>query len=97
MITPVTFEIAKLLKEKGFNKRCSKAFLLKTFQPSNLFEDNISVIKDAENYSNSEFEKYYRPTTSEVVMWLWNTIRFGLKFVNLMSVVLSQSLRHIQE
>jgi len=67
----VNFELAKMLKEKGFDKICYKAFLFKIYQPSNIYEENIEAIKNAENYSNSEYEKYYRPTIGEVVMWLY--------------------------
>lgn len=71
MAHPINFEIAKLLKEKGFDKTCYRAFLFRRYQPSNIYEENIEAIINAERYSNSEYVKYYRPTIEEVVTWLY--------------------------
>lgn len=71
MNTPITFEIAKLLKEKEYDKVCYRAFLFKIYQPSNIYEENIEQIKNAENFSDSHYEKYYKPTIAEVLMWLY--------------------------
>ena len=62
MTTPVSFEIAKFLKEKGFDKKC------------NSFYDLISNIEinDAplSNYNLTK-QSISIPTIAEVVMWLF--------------------------
>lgn len=67
MTTPVNFEIAKLLKEKGFAERCR----------AHWYENNIQgKISSGITYPQTDFNKWYRgeilaPTISEVVMWLY--------------------------
>ena len=66
MITPVKFELAKLIKDKGFVNVCEKVYrsdgLLYTphMSGSNLKHSNIL-----------EDESYSAPTIAEVVMWLY--------------------------
>ena len=59
MNTPVNFEIAKLLKEKGFDKRCL-----------HLWHYNGSDCISMPN-KNSENFGYSAPTIAQVVMWLY--------------------------
>ena len=66
----IRFETAKLAKEKGFNEPCNNAFDLKIYQPSNLFEENIEEISNVDEYSNSEYERFNRPTQSLLQRWL---------------------------
>lgn len=60
MNTPVSFEIAKLLKEKGFNEPCRW-----------YMEDGVTL--SGSNETNDYlFPGYYSaPTIAEVVMWLY--------------------------
>ena len=66
MITPVKFELAKLIKDKGFVNVCEKVYrsdgLLYTphMSGSNLKHSNIL-----------EDESYSAPTIAEVVTWLY--------------------------
>ena len=62
MHTPVSFEIAKLLKEKGFDKRTSLVWLY-SLGKTHLREVHLSL-----ELHNSE---YNAPTIAEVVMWLY--------------------------
>jgi hypothetical protein len=64
MTTPVKFEIAKLLKEKGFNQKCKKGFF-----PTNhgYFPIDFTFESDLIKYPNY----YLRPTMAEAVMWLY--------------------------
>lgn len=72
MTTPVTFELAKLLKEKGFNGKCKKYY-----NP----DCNSVLIRN----KTSILCKTYRiqaPTIATVIMWLyeehgiWIEVRF---------------------
>ena len=66
MNTPVSFEIAKLLKEKGFDDYSDKKYIAQC-----LWQNPNS----REKYKNSEIHKnssdVVAPTISEVVMWLY--------------------------
>jgi hypothetical protein len=61
MNTPVSFPIAKLLKEKGFDKRAEKRY---GTQSGILYND--AVINDLEDTVFTA-----APTIAEVVMWLY--------------------------
>lgn len=66
MNTPVSFPIAKLLKEKGFYEPCLKCYL----------EDGSVQISsgdegDFDNYNHNQWDNYSAPTIAEVVMWLY--------------------------
>jgi hypothetical protein len=67
--TYVTFEQAKWLKEKGFDINTRTAYDYRTYQPSNLFEENLEIINNAKNYSNSEYERFQRPEQWQIVEW----------------------------
>ena len=62
MNTPVKFEIAKLLKEKGYNE-----------QTIDIYQDG-EILRLKSTISNKEFmtsRNYSAPTIAEVVMWLY--------------------------
>lgn len=61
MTEPVNFEIAKLLKEKGFDSPCR--FLYKSEKG---WEEGIGV-----DYNWNSFDSYSAPTIGKVVMWLY--------------------------
>ena len=69
MNTPVSFEIAKLLKEKGYNFYHRMSYWkseLTDHTPGYALEDGTT---SQDNYL--DFERYYAPTIAEVVMWLY--------------------------
>lgn len=69
MNKPVNFEIAKLLKEKEFNLYCQCSYWndeLTPYTPGYALEDGTTS-----NEKYWEFERYYAPTITEVVMWLY--------------------------
>lgn len=69
MNNPVNFELAKLLKEKGYN----------FYHPTSYWEGEIThmttgyALEDGTTSQKNywDFERYYAPTISEVVMWLY--------------------------
>ena len=63
MNTPVSFEIAKLLKEKGFNEEVKPFY--------NGLKNNELIISDIIGTSNNLPDWYPAPTIAEVVMWLY--------------------------
>lgn len=63
MNTPVNFEIAKLLKEKGFSKSLPSICFIK--EESNYTSTMVYEVLDM------DFEYILRPTIAEVVMWLY--------------------------
>ena len=60
MNTPVSFELAKLLKEKGFDVSVRTAWYI----------DEVGYWKIPMNHNQSNV-KYSAPTIAEVVMWLY--------------------------
>ena len=67
MIIPVTVKLAKLLKEKGFNKKVLNCY--------NIENNNIST---APHYELSNFNAgvhYSAPTIAGVLMWLYEKHR----------------------
>lgn len=54
----VNFSIAKKLKEKGFDKYCSRAY------------SEIGCFNDTDTYKSSEEFYCYAPTISQVLKWL---------------------------
>jgi hypothetical protein len=78
MNTPISYSIAKLLKEKGFNKYCMLKYFLKkpsgygiNWKPNEAY--NISgydgVLLDRKYIDQDVF--IYAPTPADVVMWLY--------------------------
>lgn len=61
MNTPVSFEIAKLLKEKGFDLPCRLLYK----SEEELQEGSVV------DYDWNRFASYSAPTIAEVVMWLY--------------------------
>lgn len=62
MNTPVNFELAKLLKEKGYNKRTPMVWLF-SLGEAHLRKIHLSLeLNDAE---------YNAPTIAEVIMWIY--------------------------
>lgn len=68
MNTPVSFEIAKLLKEKGFNEPC-KLFVEDGDEGPLPFNCGNTI------HRNSLHPYYSAPTITEVVMWLYEKHR----------------------
>lgn len=63
MNTPVNFELAKLLKEKGFDIPCTQLYF-----DGELKELTLQKV----SYDNTLSSRYYiAPTIAEVVMWLY--------------------------
>lgn len=60
---PVSFELAKLLKEKGFNEPCTQLYF-----DGELKDITIQKV----SYDDTLSSRYYIvPTIAEVVMWLY--------------------------
>ena len=68
----VNFSIAKKLKEKGFDKYCSRAY------------SEIGCFNDTDTYKSSEEFYCYAPTISQVLKWLREEKRIyvGAEWVN---------------
>lgn len=63
MNTLVSFEISKLLKEKGFNELCSHLYFDKE-------QKKVTIQKVS--YDDTLSSRYYiAPTIAEVIMWLY--------------------------
>lgn len=79
MNSPVSFKLAKLLKEKGFNEPCLKGYsnLEKSKEElRDIDRSEFATFEGAGKYfSNSDLPKYdiefTAPTIAEVVMWLY--------------------------
>lgn len=68
MIEIVDFKLAKLLKECGFRRMCSAAYL--DLEPYMKFEEKVTEYIHRQNHNEKE-HRYSAPTISEVVMWLY--------------------------
>ena len=62
MNTPVSFELAKLLKEKGFNGICKNIY---AYGRENQTIENLSELDN-----NNDRGYWLAPTIAEVVMWI---------------------------
>lgn len=78
MNTAVNFELAKLLKEKGFDEECNSLFIHEIrngdteWKLIELFERNNKDTYDFLLSCDMDWQKHYlRPTIAEVVMWLY--------------------------
>jgi hypothetical protein len=81
MTTPVSFEIAKLLKEKGFDELCNNHYSQALFEGTNPDWEGVfpkySVFKHSDYHNNSKpnnnnlWFECSAPTISEVIMWLY--------------------------
>ena len=82
MTTPVSFEIAKLLKEKGFDEICFVSWWWD--EPNKLaqiyphWESRMSAPKNS-IIANSKKGLISAPTTAEVVMWLYEKYQHWLQ------------------
>lgn len=73
MNTPVSFEIAKLLKEKGYDETTQLIYM--TNHTSEVLFENINGLKHSDG--NNPFCS--APTIAEVVMWLYEKYGIWLK------------------
>ena len=71
----VSFEVAKLLKEKGFNEKCQKVYLedgkpvwFTNFMEGESFGDNADI-KAVLDYNNSVTSAYLCPTHQVAMRW----------------------------
>lgn len=81
MIQEVNFEIAKLLKEKGFDELCNNHYSQALFEGTNPDWEGVfpkySVFKHSDSHYNSKpnnndsWFECSAPTIAEVVMWLY--------------------------
>ena len=62
MNTPVSFELSKELKEKGFDLPCRLLY-----KSEKELEEGIGV-----DYDWNKFDSYSAPTIAEVVCWIYN-------------------------
>jgi len=80
MNTPISFEIAKLLKEKGFDNQTRDAFNMNGLK---VYCDPtfMSGLGDSQGFKrwNKEWNYYARPTIGEVVMWLYKNHRIWIE------------------
>ena len=67
MNTPVSFELAKLLKERGFDKETYKSFRVSINPDIKVGEP----IPDKITYFRNVKESIAAPTIAEVVMWIY--------------------------
>lgn len=73
MITPVSFELAKLLKEKGFDEPVRQRY----FIAENIDSDRFPFLQEEcalnnwNDYDDSSTIYYSTPTIAEIVMWLY--------------------------
>ena len=70
MNTPVSFEIAKLLKEKGFDIPCWSYYSSLNLYTFELGDWNNHTIGDTSMHKRNA-GYYSAPTIAEVVMWLY--------------------------
>jgi hypothetical protein len=83
MNNPVSFEISKLLKEKGFDEPCSHAYkevespILYMHQDkkyNNSFKKEWqNTVRKNSHMDNAVINRYSAPTIAEVIMWLYET------------------------
>lgn len=78
MNTPVNFELAKLLKQRGFNEKVrgrihvSHWHLVKdNIIPSNVNTYHTDMFAPLDNWNDGKQHFMSMPTISEVVMWLY--------------------------
>ena len=101
MNTPVNFEIAKLLKEKGFDEPCSHAYkevespILYVHQDkkyNNSFKKEWqNTVRKNSHMDNAVINRYSAPTIAEVVMWLYE--KHGV-WVRVTPIPYSDNLTH---
>lgn len=89
MNTPINFELAKLLKEKGFDKRV-KGF----YDTEKELHINYTDEMNTKGFANRHLPKgeYSAPTITEVVMWLYEEHGIWTSVVPYEDEELSQTL-----
>ena len=70
----VSFEVAKLLKEKSFDELCDKKYIARCLWQS---DNSRQQYKNSEIHQNSSDTT--APTISEAVMWLYNKYRIWIE------------------
>lgn len=73
MNTPVSFELAKLLKEKGFDEECR--LFVEDGDEGPLPFNCLNTI-----HRNSLHPYYSAPTIAEVVMWCFNKYKYSIEY-----------------
>jgi hypothetical protein len=69
MNKPINFELAKLLKEKGFDTKVNCAYVDTT--PFSEIKNDLTEYVAKQNHNQKE-HRYSAPTIAEVVMWLYD-------------------------
>lgn len=69
MNTPVSFELAKLLKEKGFDEETNKYYVQVFNDVFKLTHHRMWEMDEESGFQNAPH--YLAPTIAEVVMWLY--------------------------
>lgn len=86
MNTPVNFEIAKLLKEKGFHPSKLFGYISKFYHP------NTKTLLAYGRTGKTDLSKaYFAPTIAEVVMWLYE--KYGI-WIKVTPIPYSDNLTH---
>lgn len=79
MITPISFELAKLLREKGFDRYCRSGYTEKgdvyLHQGGQEFVKNGHGYYEGSNYNGGEFY-CSAPTVAQIIMWLYE--KYGI-------------------
>lgn len=93
MKTPVNFELAKLLKEIGFDEPCYDAYNVQGMKFSNgwleyIFDNNIDIPFTKKELKSQDI---LAPTIAEVVMWLYE--KHGI-WIMVMPIPYSDNLTH---
>lgn len=76
MTQPVSFEISKLLKEKGFNEPVTKSYRISVNPKKELPTEPIT---DEITYFSNVRESIPAPTIAEVVMWFYTKHNIWIK------------------
>jgi hypothetical protein len=74
MNTPVSFELAKLLKEKGFDRKCRNFY----------YTDSDEILESAycDNHNNASVSICSAPTIAEAVMWLYENHKIWVSILS---------------
>lgn|SRR5574343_440389 len=95
MNTPVNFEIAKLLKEKGFDRKTSSCYYKDGDEEINSYliyygnykEQLIDELNNSDKNIyiegfdyNIDPSRYSAPTIADVVMWCFNKYKYSIEY-----------------
>ena len=84
MITPVSFELSKLLKEKGFNQKCLHHYSKYTSNKEELKVGNTTWLQFVDwndvKSALTNYTLYSAPTIAEVVMWCFNKYKYSIEY-----------------